>query len=248
MKILVAHLGTLLEVFVASSINKGLCKKYYNPEITWVLGNETTKSLLKYHSKLKEAITCEELIARGYRGYDKFINLHPLFKPTNQISEEFKSIFSDTFGYYQHSEEYILYDSILYAGKETNMSMFQVYFRLAGMVWRGEGYDIKYFPKTKSKKKRAGIAIVHANLRNFITENIDLKSMKTWIVPYKKNVFKHMDEINRCHNIVTDDLLVLNLALYLRKKVNFLETIHNNMKTELFGMGKIYPVSSYVIK
>ena len=222
-------------------------KCYNNPKITWIVKDDINKSLLEYSDNIDKIVTCQDFIEKPFSDYEVFINLHPLFNPTNQISEEFGLTFSKTYGFYQNKES-LFFDEILYGNKQTSMNMFQIYFKLAGMLWKGEGYDINYFPKTKSKKNRAGIAVAHANLRNYIIENIDLESMKTWIVPYKKNVFKYMDEINRCKQIITDDTLTLHLALYLRKKVHFLQTINDNIKIELFGQGKIYYVQSSVIK
>jgi len=70
--------------------------------------------------------------------------------------------------------------------------------------------------------------------------------MKIWYIPYKKNIFKRMDEINRCKKIITDDFLTLHLSLYLRKYVYFLQTLPSNTKIELFKNGEIHQVPSFV--
>ena len=50
MKILITHLGDVTDNFIASSILKGLHKKYNNPEITWVTRSNRIKSLFKYNN------------------------------------------------------------------------------------------------------------------------------------------------------------------------------------------------------
>ena len=44
-----------------------------------------------------------------------------------------------------------------------------------------------------------------------------------------------MDEVNRCKDIITDDILTMNMAIYLRKRIYFLETAPVNLKLEFFG-------------
>ena len=80
------------------------------------------------------------------------------------------------------------------------------------------------------------------NLRNYILEELKLDNSKVWNIPYKKNIFKKMDEINKCKRIITDDITMFHLAVNLRKYVYFLKTFPINFKLELFGRGEIYEV------
>jgi len=50
------------------------------------------------------------------------------------------------------------------------MSILQLYFILCGLTWKGEGYNIEYFPQTKTKKNRIGISVANSNLRNYILD------------------------------------------------------------------------------
>ena len=72
--------------------------------------------------------------------------------------------------------------------------------------------------------------------------------MRIWHIPYKKNIFKYMDQINKCHKIITDDFTTFHLAMTLRKYVYFLRTSPLNMKLELFGNGEIYKVPNRVFQ
>ena len=60
------------------------------------------------------------------------------------------------------------------------------------MTWKGEGYDIKYYPRTKTKKSRIGMSAANANLRNYVSDNLEIDDKTIWHIPYKKNIFKRM--------------------------------------------------------
>ena len=117
-----------------------------------------------------------------------------------------------------------------------------------GMEWHGEGYDIKYYPQSKTKKNKIGIAVANANLRNYITKKQKIDNKRLWHIPYKKNLLKRLDEVNRCNEIITDDFLTFNLVVYLRKYVYFLQTIPYMFKLEYFGKGKIINVPQEIIR
>jgi hypothetical protein len=116
------------------------------------------------------------------------------------------------------------------------------------MIWRGEGYGINYYPKTKSKNNRVGIFVDHTKLKHFVNDNLKASKLKVSCVPYRKNIYKKMDEINRFSDIVTDDMLTTHLAVYLRKRVHYLETIPSNVNFEFFGNGRIYKVPLSIFK
>jgi hypothetical protein len=92
------------------------------------------------------------------------------------------------------------------------------------------------------------MSAVNANLRNYVLDNLEVDDKKLWYIPYKKNIFKKMDEINRCKKVITDDLLTLHLALSLRKYVYYLETYPHTLRLELFKNGQIYPVPYNYLK
>ena len=122
------------------------------------------------------------------------------------------------------------------------MILFQLYYKLAGLKWKGEGYDIGYYPKTRTKKNRAGIAVANSNLRSYILNELKLDNSSVWNLPRKKNILRKMDEINKCKRIITDDIIIFHLALSLRKYVHFLKTFPLNFNLELFKSGEIYDV------
>ena len=93
-----------------------------------------------------------------------------------------------------------------------------------------------------------GIAIANANLRNFVNDRLDLKASKLWIIPYKKNIVRRMDEINRCKRVITDDLFTSQIAIALKKFVYFLQIVPLAFNIEMFGSGKVYPVPTMYLR
>jgi len=238
--IAVVHLGNASECFVASSVTKGLCREFKKPKIYWVVKNNNCKKLFLNNKNVKQAVTLSEFYEYKIP-YDVLINFSPEFGKDFVLNG-----CKDCRGFNFSSSAESLYD-VLYGEKSIDSNIFQVYYRLADLSWRGDGADIQYYPKSRSKKNRAGIAIAHAGIRNYVLDNLDLSSMKTWLIPFKKNIFKKMDEINRCHYVVTDNFLTMNLAVYLRKYVYYLQAMSLNTKPEFFGKGEIVNVPTNML-
>ncbi|HUS49053.1 MAG TPA: hypothetical protein VMZ91_02755, partial [Candidatus Paceibacterota bacterium] len=69
-----------------------------------------------------------------------------------------------------------------------------------------------------------------------------------WHIPYKKNIFKKIDEINRCKEVVTDDMTTFHLSMAMKKYVYFLRSFPSNIKMEFFGSGQIFDVPLNIIQ
>lgn len=243
MKILITNLGTIKDNIASSCILKRLTNRIEKSDITWCVKNINDKEIFKYNKSINKVICLKELI-KLEETFDLLINLDP-FLP-HKICDKIKIYNTLGFGF---NEEVKSFESVIEGDKKMiGMNIFQMYYKLAGMVWKGEGYDIGYYPRNRSKNNRAGIAVANANLRYYLTEELSLDSMKLWHVPHKKNIFKKMDEINKCGKIVTDDMLTLHLALSLRKYVYFLKTNPINIKMEFFGNGTIFQVSKQIFE
>jgi hypothetical protein len=173
--------------------------------------------------------------------YDLFINLWTIEIKTKSILKECTG-----FGFCEEFDKFkaTLLNNMCFP----EMSNLQLYFILCGLTWKGEGYDIGYYPKTKMKKGRIGMSAANANLRNYVLDNLKIDKKKIWYIPYKKNVFKKMNEINQCEKIITDDILTLHLSLFLRKYVYYLETYPHTMRIELFKQGQLYCVPYNYLK
>lgn len=240
MKIAIAHPGPISEVVAASSVNCGIKKQAVKTNITWVVADEYTY-IFKYNKDVAKTITLGEFWDQDREEYDLFINLWPVKVKTKAKIKE-----STGFGFYKEFDKYegALFNTHTFS----EMSNLQLYFHLSGLTWKGEGYDINYYPRTKAKKNRIGMSAVNANLRNYVLDNLEVDDKKIWYIPYKKNIFKKMDEINRCKKIITDDLLTFHLALAMRKYVYYLKTYPHTLRLETFNNGGIYPVPYSYLK
>lgn len=238
MNILIAHFGSVSDVLVASSINHALRKQYKDHDIVWVVEDPKVERIFRYNEDCRVYMR-EEWDDK--QECNLFINMNPSYSEDKfpVLSEEFRGI-----GFSQEADQYI---DVLYGDKKSNQNLFQIYYRMAGLRWRGESFDLRYYPKSRSKKSRAGVAVANGNLRRYIKGKLELESMNMWLVPYRENIFRHMDEINRCSTIITDDFLTMNLAIYLRKKVHYLKTVPLNFELEFFGTGEIYPIPPNIL-
>jgi hypothetical protein len=238
MKILITNLGSLIDNVVSTSIIRGILNEKKDSEIYWCVNNNINKDFLKYNKNIKYVFSFDEL--SNYEGYfDLWINLFPNF-PQNScekvtveqaIGVDFNPYFNEFFD-----------ESI----NKSNMNIFQMYYKIVGLSWRGHGYFLGYFPKNKTKKSKVGVAVANTNIRNYIFEKLELETSQLWYIPYKKSIFKKMDEINRCKSIITDDLLTFHLAVSLHKYVYFLKTFPVPYKLEFFGKGEIFEVPSKI--
>ncbi|MHA1469135.1 MAG: hypothetical protein ACTSSP_01090 [Candidatus Asgardarchaeia archaeon] len=243
MEIVIAHMGNMSQLVPALSVIKRIKKQEIKIDITWVVKEENLCYINKYNRDVKRTITLPQF-SQEKKMYDLFINLYPIF-PTNLKSN---AGIRNTTGFC-FCEKYDEFKGI-FLGENSflDISVLQLYFMLCGFTWKGEGYNTGYYPKTKSRKNRVGISVANANLRNYVLENLELEDMKVWYIPYKKNIFRKMDEINRCKKIITDDLTTLHLAISMRKYVYYLNTFPLRAKLELFNNGQIHKVPTSVFQ
>jgi hypothetical protein len=244
MEVAILHLGSMSQVIPATSVLKGM-RKYDTPiAVTWVVNEDKVRYVNKYNSNVKRTISLKTFLKEKIR-YDLLINLCPFgyfdFKDISSFAHVVTGFGFDSFF---NSFE----DVFVGAERKYDFNIFQLYYMLCGLTWKGQGYDLNYYPKTKTTKKRIGVSAANANLRNYILDNIELENNKIWYIPYRKNIFKRMDEINRCSKIITDDMTVFHLAMYLRKYVYFLKTYDINYNLEFFGNGQIHNVPTSVFQ
>jgi hypothetical protein len=242
MQIAIVHLGNISQLLPATSIINGIKKYDVVTDVTWVVDKKEFCYIHKYNKDVLRTVTFDQFISEG-REYDLLINLYPYFP------EESKMPFSiNNFTGFYFNSYFDKLKSIFSENKEQyDMNLFQLYFILCGMTWKGEGYDIGYYPKTKVRSGKIGVSVANANIRNYVLDNLDIDKKKIWYVPYKKNIFKRMDEINRCKKIITDDLITFHLAMSMRKYVYYLETFPLSTKLELFNSGEICKVPMNII-
>lgn len=230
MNILIVNCGNTIYNLVSTSVIKSIKNRTPHAKISWIVGEEDDKKIFKYNKNIYR-IYCPSEIPDV--NYDMCINLYPV-----DISPlDIKADYFIGFGYNPMLNKIIpalIEDKLL----PRKTSLFNIIHWAAGLKWQGESYDIAYYPRSKQKKTRLGIGSVHNNIKNYIDENFDYEDMKIYYLPYKKNILKRMDEINKCARIVTDDLLTCHLSIALRKFVVFLETTTMPFQIEFFGNGE----------
>jgi hypothetical protein len=233
-KICVVHLGSLLEVLPATSLFYGLRKKYENPQITWIVSDQV-KHLFKYTKDVFVFAPSEA--SQQSVLYDLVINLSPNVHPADPFF-----VYRDFIGFNGNPDTTDIYQ-VLYGQRKTKMNQFQPYFRLAGLVWRGEGYGIRYFPKNKTKKDSLGIAITHDKLQQYLYNGISGgNEFRTELCDVTGDIFTRLDSLNKFDSVLTNDLLTANFSLFLRKELHFLETRQLSFNLEIFNSGRVYRV------
>ena len=237
MEIVITHLGNISQLIPATSLITGIKRQKIHTNITWVVAKEDFCYINKYNKNIVKTFTLEQF-SKSHGTYDLLINLYPFFPESFYINPIVKNATGFYFWrYYDKFKEALMGETSF-----PNMTLLQLYFKLAGLVWKGEGYDIGYHPKTKTKNNRVGISVANSNIRNYVLDNLKIEDKRIWNIPYKKNIFKKIDEINKCKKIITDDLTTFHLAMSLRKYVYYLETFPLSMKLELFANGEILKV------
>ena len=229
MNILIVNMGNLVYNLASTSIIKSIQKKLSDAKITWVVNNEEYKSIFKFNNNVNKVCNISEI---PNKKYDVCINLFPA-----DITElHIQSNYFLGFGYndsLDYLTPYLTEDKI----PHSSFYLFQVIHWAAGLIWKGQSYDISYFPHSKQKINRLGIKSTNDNIKNYIKDKLNVDNMKVYYLPYKKNILKRMDEINKCSRIITDDLLTCHLAISLRKFVIFLQKVPMPFKIEFFGKG-----------
>lgn len=221
------------DAVVASSLIKRLKKD--NHDVCCM----TDESLLSFFN----FCNCESVkFAKTEKQYDKVINLSPTAICTD-IIEDIKS--DEKLGYgkqdgklrfFNNGADYHYRTRVI--GVPSNLNLFQLLFGIASMPWRGEGYNIRYFPKVKTKY-RVGIAIRNYLIRGYVKSNLICEKLQR--IPFKYNILKQIDEINRCKTIITDDETIVHLSLALRKQVEFLAG-RISYKFESFNSGNLHQI------
>jgi len=240
MDILICHFGNAWEALVVSSLLCGLPREFGEANIYWATSLDNAPLFL-YNKKVQKVYLDGEPIDHHF---NLTINLTPSMQPAQYVA----AVNSDVkLGFIENDGAIISTGQdaetsyrIMAGDQNTDRNMFQVMFRIAGLKWKGEGYDLAYFPKTKTKKRKTGVAIADPELRTFVKDNLSLGLSEIWHIPIKRNLLKRIDEINRCKNIVTDDLFTLHAAIALRKHVEFLDVVGISSAVEFFGNGKYY--------
>lgn len=235
--ILLINLGTPFECFISTALINGLYKKYDNPSITVLVSdNKNCIDIYRFNKKINRVITFSKVDIILSEKFDVLINLSSDFNTNINSKEKFGFNFTNCDNI----------EKILKGNKRTNKNLFQIYFNIADVSWRGEGINLSYFPKTKVNKNRTGIFISDLNVKKILKENLLLEKTKPYIVKYKDNIFKRIDEINKFNYIITDDLFCAYICVLLKRTFFFLKDREYNFSIETFSIGDIIEVKNFI--
>ena len=228
MSTLVINLGTPLECLISTCLIKKLKDRFENIDI--LVRDEECLGVFSKNNNISRTLNLKD-DNNSYLDYENYVFLS-VRDPSVVFSD--KKIYG--FGSSDFSDEAL---NILYGNKKTSKNVFEVYFNLIGEKWRGEGLTLEYSAKRYPVKNSVGFAIANPNLKKYIMNTLKLDLSKSFVIPFKDNLFKKIDETNAAETVVTDDFTYLNIALLLRKRVYFLKTINYNFNIELFRSGEI---------
>jgi len=248
-KIIIINLEPVSGCMVSTSILKGLKNKYKDISVTVIVNNdENCHRLFRYNPVVDKVYTIESFLSElpydlMREEVDQVINL----SYDNTLAKLFSGNAKKITGFKYTDKDDKIYDT-LYKYNKSPKNVFQLYYNLSDLKWKGEGYDLFYHPKTKQRKNSVGLAIVNKNLNKYVHEHLSSDREKLTSLAFKTNIFKRIDEANRHSKIITDDYLFMNIACFLRKEIFFLKTIPYNYQLEFFGKGNIIEVPKIYTK
>lgn len=237
MNIIVLQYGKPWEAVASTSLIKGLRWRHEGCSITWATSPENYP-LFQFNNRLSE-------ICVGYGPFSGKFDIAINLTPTEEAGSVLKNLSATSkHGFIfesdkirvtnQENEKYI---EVLRNEQTTTKNILQILYRLSDLKWKGEGYDLAYYPKNRMKKRKTGVAVIDESLRVFVKENLSLDYSQLWHVPLRTNLLKRIDEINRVKHLITDDLFCAHVGIAMHKHVEFLDKINLNMNIEFFGKG-----------
>lgn len=227
-KIVILQHGFDRDVFPLLSLVIGLDKMYPNSHIIWA-GEPNFYELVKYNKRIHQFvdITQEFDMKTLEAVFECDICVNVSFTPVaKQFASKVQAV--KTFGFDKNgpiSRQANFFEGVLTGHIATKKTLLQIYYDLANLRWKGEGYGLSYYPRNKQIEK-CGIFAEKSHLNDEEGTKICLPN----------KVLGQLDLINKFASIVTDDLYVAHASIALRKYCTFISELPYQM--EFFGKGK----------
>jgi len=241
MQALIISNGKPWEAVASSSLIKRFRREHKEINIILVTKPEY-RCMFKYNKNIDDIFDAQTSL---HQNFDIAINVTPDDESGNilkTVSSKNKYGFLSSTSSANKGAEDVL--EILLGNKVTKKNYFQLIIRAADIIWKGDGYDLSYYPKSKMRKRKTGIAVKDDRLRKFVKDNLVLNCSELWHIPIRKDLLKRLDEINRVRHIITDDLFFVHAGIAMKKHVEFLDIDNLNMSIEFFGKGHHHAVKN----
>lgn len=216
MKIIIVHSGPLYEALPLTSLLIGLKKAHPTANILWV-GEPDSFELIKFNKRANKHLDidkCYDLASlTDFYGADLCIN--PSFA---MKARKFTTLASakQTCGFTKAgpvNRDAEFFQNVMSGNSETNKTILELFYNLAGLKWKGEGYGLSYYPRLKQSK---GLAV-------YLNDEDESIEGERIVMPNK--LFAQFDVLNQYSDIITDDLFITHAALALRKNVSYLKDV-----------------------
>ncbi len=227
-KIVIIQQGSESEIFPLLSLAIGLRKAHPDSQIIWA-GNPSLSDLVRYNKRIKRFIDIEQEFSISTLqivfGAEICVNTS-----TSSIAKQFASHVGakHTAGFDKKgatSRRAEFFENVVLGKISTKKTALQLYYDLAGLRWRGEGYGLSYYPKTRQTEPCG----------SFVTDCNEPENCSRIKMP--KGTLDKLDTINRYAEIITDNLFVAHASIALRKQCTLMADLPYQM--EFFGRGTL---------
>lgn len=232
MKILLLQSGPEVEAVLFGSLLIGLHKRYPKCQIIWV-GNPAHFELVRFNRRINDFVDINSDLnfktLTYLHGADLCINPCRDRRARSFVS---KAVASSLLGFGKDgplNRDAIFFERVVTGATKTNKTLLQMYYALAGLSWDGEGYGLSYYPKIKQTRLTGVFSRKHKQLDEG-QERIRLP----------RRLLSKIDTVNKYRSVITDDHLILRIAIALRKNVTFYSS-SLPYAVEFFGRGQVVP-------
>lgn len=228
-KIVIVHDGFEADIFPLLSLIIGLQKLYPGSYVIWA-GTSYCSELVRYNKRIKRILDIAEDFGlktlEMVFGADICVNASFSSK-SKQFASNVKA--PKTYGFTRdgavsHKAEF--FENVISGKISTKKTLLQMYYDLADLRWRGEGYGLTYYPRVKQTEK-CGLYLIDND-----QEVVDCTKIKM-----PRPILKRLDIVNKYAEIVTNDLFTAHASIALRKKCTLIMDLPYQM--EFFGRGHI---------
>ncbi len=229
MKIAIIQSGTPEDFLLTNSLLIGLHKKHQKAEIIWI-GDPKYFYLIKHSKRVNSTVSIKDLNFSCLSSISKIsicVNTCPHKEATRFTSLiNAKTCYGfDKNGPTNRQAEF--FQKVMDNKIRTNKTIQDLYYGMADLKWRREGYGLCYYPRTKQTEKCGKYLSNHSPVAE-----------KCKDIHLPPDLLSQFDTINQYSEIVTDDMFVLHAGLSLRKYVSFL-TSPLPYRIDFFKRGKI---------